>query len=172
MLTKILIGFSILISTLSFLYCNYNKEKVLFVDAGKLFNEFKLTKELTSEMEAFQMVRRTKLDSLNNELKSLYLKYEMSKNDKELEKIILYRQENLKIKSQEAEEEFAKANEAAMKKIWNQLNDIVTEYGKNNEVDFILGANGQASLMYANEKMDCTKQVIEFANSRYNGKIK
>jgi outer membrane protein len=53
--------------------------------------------------------------------------------------------------------------------IWKFINDSVKEYGSANGYDYIFGATGDGSLMYAKEGKDLSGEIIEFANARYQG---
>jgi outer membrane protein len=55
-------------------------------------------------------------------------------------------------------------------KIWTQLNQYITEYGKTKDYEYILGANGSGSLMYADSTLNITEEVTAFANKKYSGK--
>ena len=48
--------------------------------------------------------------------------------------------------------------------IWKEINAKVTEYGKEKGIDFILGAKGDGTIMYANEAKEITKEIIEYIN--------
>jgi len=52
--------------------------------------------------------------------------------------------------------------------LWKFINEGVKEYGKVNEYDYIFGAAGNGSLMYAREGNDITPKIVEFLNARYD----
>ena len=51
----------------------------------------------------------------------------------------------------------------------SNLNDVILDYGKENECDYILGADGSGSLMYAKDSDDITKDVLVYINNKYKG---
>ena len=72
------------------------------------------------------------------------------------------------------ETEFQKENQRASNeyytKIMSRINQYVEEFGKEKRYAIIFGANGQGNIMYAEDSKDITKEVLEYVNSRYNGK--
>jgi outer membrane protein len=54
-------------------------------------------------------------------------------------------------------------------KSWTEINKYIMEYGKENKFDMIHGVSGEGNLMYADEKLNVTDQVIEYMNNKYDG---
>jgi outer membrane protein len=52
--------------------------------------------------------------------------------------------------------------------IWKRINESVAEYGKKKGYDFIFGASGDGSIMFAGEANDVTDDVIRYINQSYN----
>ncbi len=52
--------------------------------------------------------------------------------------------------------------------IWKRINQYIAEYGKQNGYDFIFGASGDGSIMYAGEASNVTEEVIAFINKQYD----
>ena len=49
------------------------------------------------------------------------------------------------------------------------MSQYILDYGKNNNYDLILGADGNGVLMYANDKMNISEEITKYINSRYKG---
>lgn len=126
-------------------------QKQAFIENLKLFENFKGKKELEAKLLNIKSSNKLRLDSLRmiitNEESELY-----------------YRQQLLVVEQQE---ETLSAEYNAQ--IWNQLNSYIKEFGKKNGYDFIYGATGNGSMMYARETMDITDQLIDYANKTYEG---
>lgn len=142
-----------------------NKEKkVAYVTTMKVFEEFKMKKEIELKYQKIQIMKQTYLDSIRLEIRSLETtrKPEDELRWNELKKLYLIK-----------EDQFNQENELLYKdfteQIWKQLNQYVEDYGKENKYDFLFGAAGQGNIMYANDKEDKTKEVIEYVNKKYNG---
>jgi outer membrane protein len=54
--------------------------------------------------------------------------------------------------------------------IWKQINHYIKEYGKDKHYDFIYGATGTGSLMYADSTLDLTVPLVKYINEKYAGK--
>ncbi|MDX2172816.1 MAG: OmpH family outer membrane protein [Bacteroidota bacterium] len=143
-----------------------NNKKIGYVTTLKVFEEFKEKKELETKYQKIQIVKQTYLDSLKLNIQSLE-NGDFKKNEEkinELKKIYLLK-----------ENQFNQENEVLYKdytdQIWKQLNQYIEDYGKEKKYDFLLGATGQGNIMYASDKEDLTKEIIEYVNNKYDGKI-
>jgi outer membrane protein len=151
----------------------YNQQKKLvYVEMGKVYNEFALAKELTKEYESMMKVRNHVLDSLYKDLQ--FQTSELKANDKktmaDLERVAKVEQSYL-YKQQQFEKENQTISEEMNAKIWSQLNQYLGDYGKKNNYAYVFGANGQGNIMYANEDENITQEAIAYVNARYNGQI-
>ena len=52
----------------------------------------------------------------------------------------------------------------------NNGNQYIKDYGIQNNYILIFGVSGQGNIMYANDGLDATEEVIEYVNKRYQGK--
>jgi outer membrane protein len=168
-----LIGLSIVIGLTAMGLVFLLRDKQAFVDSGKLFAEFRMSKELRKQLEAVQKKREGILDSMYRGMNSYneYLQQNKNKTKEELDRLALM-QEELHYRQQTFQEEQGKLLAEYDGRIWAQINEYVKEFGKKNNYKVILGANGQGSLMYADEQTDITKPVLEYLNDRYDGKEK
>jgi outer membrane protein len=51
--------------------------------------------------------------------------------------------------------------------LWKQINEYIKAYGDENNYDFIFGASGNGSLMYATESKNITQDIVSYINKRY-----
>lgn len=164
---KIVIGINIVIVAfvifLGYSYFNSTK-KIVFINTGDVFNAFKMSKEIDTEIKQVEEKKQGIIDSLASNLSKIQngiIKMEAKDFD--------FLKREFIVKRNQFSEDMAKLKQISMEKIWKQINQYISDYGKENKVDIILGANGQGSLMYANDKIDITKDVIEFVNNKYVG---
>ena len=127
-----------------------NKE--VFVDIGKLLENYKFRKELQQAAsmninkikraaDSLQMVKKvtgsaavdSQLVRANNALAQYY---ELSSKD-------------------------------ATKKIWDRLNPAITEFGKQRKYELIIGANGAGTILYGSSDRDVTDELIKYVNENY-----
>lgn len=147
------------------------QEKTGYVELNKLFDEFKLKKELQGELEKIKTVRKNITDSLEFELKVMVkgIQAEGQKDKAKLGEFEVKRQQYMEKKKQ-----FEDDNETVGKQfndqIIGQLNQYVKDYGEKNGYDYIFGADGSGFLMFSKEKRNITEEVKKYINERYKGK--
>lgn len=142
--------------------------KVGFITTMKVFDAFRFKKELEKKYQTVQIAKQGYLDSLRLCIEFMEKpegKQLNEANVNELKKVYLLK-----------ERQYNEENEALYKdyteRIWKQLNQYVEDYGKENHYKYILGANGQGNIMYADPAEDLTEKVIQYINARYEGKQK
>lgn len=54
-------------------------------------------------------------------------------------------------------------------KLLKQINQYVKDFGEENGYDYIFGASGNGTLMYAKDKHDITQEVVKYINKKYAG---
>jgi outer membrane protein len=159
-----LTGLAIL-SIASIVYSTLNAKKVAYVSTVQVFNEFKMKKVLESDFQRIESFRKEHLDSLELMIKVI-------QNDTKLKNkqaILEYKTEEFYAKQQEFERANSDLTAKYNDQIVSQLKQYVKDYGVENRYDFIYGDDGELDLMFASEKHDVTKQVIEYINKRYEG---
>lgn len=143
--------------------CN-SSEKTAYVTTGKLYENYKGSKELNNKLAAQENRFRLVLDSLKLEIEICRSKNSVFKNDCAL----------LENKYKEAYTGMVQFNKeyagSEKEKIWIQLNTHIEAFGKEKGYKYIFGANGSGNIMYADSTFDITDQVVEFANLKYDGK--
>ena len=54
-----------------------------------------------------------------------------------------------------------------MSKLSTEVNNLIKEYGRDNNYQLILGANGNGTLAYADNGMDITNLLIEYLQGEW-----
>lgn len=134
-----------------------NSQKTAYVNLATLYEKFPLKKQLESNLMQLQNTRKASLDSL-------YMQVSQS-GDENLQGEYLQ-------KRQYFQEDMARVTDQYDKTIWKQINQYVQDYGKENEYDYIFGADGTGTMMYASEGNDITEEVSEYVNNRFAGEKK
>jgi outer membrane protein len=132
------------------------KGRVGYVQNAKLFQSFTGTIELEAKVKTKKVFNNAQLDSLRQlidngreDLRDLYSK-----------------------KADEYGREETQLTEQFTSEIWAFINSGITEYGEVHGYDFIFGATGDGSLMFARESTNVTDSVIQFINHKYSGQSK
>lgn len=129
-------------------------KRIAFIVNQRVFSEFLGKKELEKRLNALRTTNNKSVDSLSF----------LIRTSSDATAITTYQEgiENIKLIEQQLSEQYTAD-------IWKQINQSVNEFGKQNGYDFVLGAAGNGSLMYASEANDVTDQVIVFINKKYLG---
>lgn len=155
---------SILLLTLivfGFFYClNENKQEIAYIDNIKLFNGFNMTKDIKTIEEAKIKKQGKALDSLYTLFQSV--KDKESNLTKNLQQQIAHKSKGF----QELQDNYTRH---LNQNVWTRLNDYIKQYAETNNLKIILGTSGNGNVMYAEESIDITNQIIIFSNQRYEG---
>lgn len=148
---------SVVLCVLLYLVIINQQQKVAVVDAVKLFNAYHLKMEMEKEAEQGLKFYAQKLDSLSKLIQS---KNSENVKDPDLIRAYQYTKELL-------DTEYSKSNQVINKAVWERLNPLVDEYGKEHQLHLIIGANGMGSVLYNDSYYDRTEAVINYVNKKY-----
>lgn len=166
--------FSLLTMMGLFIYHSCFKTKTAYIEIKKVFNGFQMKKELEEKYKVTANGRQKILDSLSFSLKLLSKQLNDQKNsktgvDQQLAYVFEYkREEFLKLQNQYSQDNAA-LSQKLDGQILEQLTQYAIEFGKKNNYDIILGAEGSGSLMYAKETYNISDEIIEYVNRKYKG---
>ncbi|EOG6896212.1 OmpH family outer membrane protein [Flavobacterium psychrophilum] len=137
----------------------FNSEKIVYVDNMKLFDGFNMTKEMKKVGEKEFNTRKALLDSLYSKLQT--------NSVSEIEKKQLMPQF---IQGKEELEQFNQrfAGEESLK-IWSRIHGYVDEYSKETNYKLIIGSPNKESVLFADEKVDKTNELLAYINKKYEG---
>lgn len=139
------------------------KEKMGYVITQKVFEKYQGAIEMNAKMKKEQDSKNLFLDSLR-----LDLSVTEAKAGKESLLFTKKKESYAKIY-----EQMVKSNQYKVQEtkdgVWKQINQYISEYGKEKGYRFILGATGDGNLMYADSTADLTNEIIIYANKKYSG---
>lgn len=153
-----------------FLLTEKNKDKIAYIKLGKVYEGFQMKKDLEKKFGNIQEARKSNLDSLELELGLIYKKLtSTSSPSHELLNTYEVKKEKYFTKKQQFNEDNNKVVEQYTDQIMKKINEYVDGYGKDRGYTFILGADGNGTIMHAEDVKDVTDDVLKFINSSYNG---
>lgn len=166
-----LLGVLILVALIGF-EINKQLQNNAWIDVKRVYNEFEFKKELEKKLKLTEEGKKKLLDSLELDLNLMIRQFQNVKiTDTDNKKFEIKRQEYL-LKKEHYEQENTELQKNYNEQILAQINQYVNDYCKGEDYDFVFGADGNGSLMYASEKKDITSEIIEFINKKYKGVIK
>lgn len=149
---------SVSIVVIFFLYVYKPSLNIYVVDNKKLFEGFRMTKEIQKQGEHFLKLQKVKLDSLNIAL--ALTNNAISKMS--LQEAIVLEKNNIEVFN-------TNFNVTETEKIWKRINGYIQEYAKLKEYDLIIGSQLQGDIHYVDAKMDITTDLINYINKKYEG---
>ncbi|MBD3638024.1 MAG: OmpH family outer membrane protein [Crocinitomicaceae bacterium] len=167
-ITSVIMSFLSMIGV-GLLLVREEEKKTAFFMSAEVYNEFDYKKELEQELSLIENDVRQSVDSLERDLK-LTLEYlkSISPTDEQLTRFEMKQNYFFQYKQTEEGRYSEKAQEY-YGLIWDRINGYVQEYGKDNDYVYIFGANGDGSVMYADDNENITEDLIAYVNSKYAG---
>lgn len=148
--------------------CQNERVKIGYIENFELYSEFDLTNELDEDLQNYSESRKNEIDSLGFSLEQMAANFE-SMNEIPAQDYAKFNhlRNTYAFKQKSFEEDLYELSSEYDTQIWDRLNLFISEYAKENEYDFILGATGDGSLMYAKDTTNLTQQLIAYSNSKY-----
>ena len=141
--------------------------KIGYVKNADLFKSFNGTKELEQKLEQNTAQQKAQIDSLYLDISMLREKFNAGE---QLVLSELKQKEQVWVQlNQQYNEQYQQKSQEYTNQLWEQINQYVLDFGKENDYDYIHGANGDGGLMYGSEREDLTKEIIEYVNKKYEG---
>jgi len=152
--------------------------KTAYVDTAKLVDESEELKDLEAKAkvkeeelgrELQQEARQLQLDAASFQ-KEAMLKGEQwaQLRGQDLQK----RERDLQVKQQTMQEEFAKEFGVKRDTIVSQMKTLIKEFGKKKGYDYVYGTGDAASILYAKDSYDITKEILKQLNDKFKGSAK
>lgn len=167
---KVIVGLIGLVVVAAGVYVYMSQKKIGYVNTYEVYDQFKLKKELEDKLKKTALSRQALLDSIKVKVQFTAGNRLLTDAEKALKVAEL--KENYYLKEKQFSEENESQSQQYTNQIWEQINQYVKEFGDEKGYTYILGANGQGNLMYANEANNISKEVIEYVNKKYDGKVK
>lgn len=144
--------------------------KLAYIESGKVLNEYKEMKVAREQFQQKTVIWKGNIDTLAAEFQSGLQHYEkdkatLSKKEQELtEQLLKGKREKWMQYQQAIEKQAAEEDQKMTAEVLNKLNTFLTAYGKEKGYMFIFGANESGNVVYANEAVNITDEVIKAIN--------
>lgn len=169
-----LIVLLVLVAATVFLFLN--RPKIAYVRSHDLIEKYQGTLEARAEFEKKKNGMSSNVDSLKIDFeraKNQYLKDINSLSPKqrsEKEEMLTFQQEQLVKYSEAVLMKVQEEDNKMMQEVLNQVNSFIEEYAKTRNYSLILGTTLSGSLLYGEQAIDITDQLLLELNNRYKGK--
>jgi len=155
----------------AFLYSR--QQRIGFVRSSELVDGYLGMKEARNQYQNKSQKWQANVDTLEQDFKKTlhHFQYETSglsvAERRKKEETLKQMQENLFQYTSSVRENARTEDEKLTQGVLNQINSFVQEYGKSQGFDVILGTTLSGSLLYGEEQLDITDQVLTALNRNY-----
>lgn len=163
------------IAAVAIMMVSCNEQKTAYVDTTKIVQEYREMKEVEADFTSKSDSVRQQLDSVARVFQQEVQAYQAEMNSmsqaqrQEKEQELMQKQQMLQQQQQMQSNRLREESNVVMDSIVNKIKDYVKEYGKDNNYTYIFGSNESANIMYAEEGLDITQDILEKLNEEYGG---
>jgi outer membrane protein len=148
--------------------------KVAYVDIDTLEANYDYFKRKKAEFEARQKNIDADLEKMANALQNEYVALQNKAQKGELtqaegeaaQQALMQKQQDLELKRQSLGSKYMKDQEAFNKEIHDNLHDYIKIYNEEKGYDYILSYSKDGSILYANDALDVTQDIIKGMNTK------
>ena len=162
---------------ISFLSCNKTTEvkefKTAYIDTSKLMEESTEAKDIAEKYKDKSKVMGSQLEVEVNRFKSEAANFQKNaqangqvwaqQKGAELQR----RQQELSYAQQAMLQQLQSESGVEMDSLVSAYRKVIKEYGKDKGYDYIYGTGDIASVLYAKDSYDITKEIIKLVNEKY-----
>jgi Skp family chaperone for outer membrane proteins len=149
---------------------NDNRE-VAYVRSAYLIENFVGTKMARAKLQEDVQYMQSNIDTLKAEYASLVDQYKLEGNASQQGEALLQRiqgkESGITTYSRAAEERIQKQETELLEGVMNQINSYIKVYAEKHGYDMILGTTAAGSILFGEEEMDITEQVLKEMNQHY-----
>lgn len=152
------------------------KPKIAYIKSQDLFVGYEGMKEAKARYEEKVNGLQANFDTLSSDYQKSLKRFDQeysrlgSKERAEKTQLLRSQVQNLEQYKQTVEEKIQKEDEALSQGVYNQINDYIKQYGEANGYLIILGTTNNGNILYGQDAIDITKDVLEGLNKSYKGK--
>ncbi len=151
------------------LYTLLSRPNIGYVDNVKLFEEFQLKKELTRDLEKFELEKKAKLDSLQLELRSLSIQLDTMNMSEQQKMAVFNNKRSIIIAQQQAlESRNQDLIDGYDAQISDRLSEYIKDFAEENDIDLLIGTTGNGTIMHGANKFDYTSAASKYINEHYS----
>ena len=157
-------------------WIGFKQDKVVYVDAIRLMNGYKGMEDARAQFNAKTEMWQANLDTLKAEWNAAATDYEKNNgkaSSRELElmkRLMESRQQQYLGYEQSIKEQYQLQDQELTQKVLGQVNDYIKRYGKEKNYKFILAATQYGNIVYAEEYVNITEEVLKGLNAEYVNK--
>lgn len=132
-------------------------KRTVVIDSFKVFEEFQMKKDYDKRIEKEFAADQALLDSMG-------FRFNKLKNPTEIESL----KKEFVVRKKHFDEKFQEISQKYTNEVYVRLNEYIKDFGKKHAYGIIIGSNGQGNVMYVDEAVDVTNDLVKFINEKYS----
>ncbi len=165
----------LLVLALAFYTFFYKAEKVAYVDSNVLLSQYQGMIDARADYSKLSSEWQARIDTLAMDVQNELKRHEkelskMSKKEKELSEQLLRNKQQQLVNYQRAIQDKAAEEDSKMTQgVISEVNAYLEEFGKKQSYKIIFAATNAGNILYADDAINITEEVVEGLNKRYLG---
>ena len=166
----------LLIVAIAFVFASCNQTKVAYIDIEVLMKDYEATKSLEITLKEKQEVMAKELDSISApfqlKVQQYYQKQQKMSAQKraQTEQELQQEQQFLQSKQQQASQLLQQENQEMSEIITKRVDSFVADFAKLKGYNLVLGTSGQGTVLYGDESLNVTTEILEILNLDFSKK--
>lgn len=146
---------------------------IVYVNSDSVVSNYDYIKDKQAELEGKTRKLDAEYKNRAQGLQAEFNNYQQNSSNltmgqaRAVEEDLLKKQQNLKLYEQSLMQELANDEARIGQELYDQVSKIVADYGKENNIHIVVKYNQGSDILYANDGMDITNDVIELLNAEY-----
>ncbi len=147
------------------------QDKTAYVDTTRLIQEYSEMKEVEADFTQRSETLKQELDSVAKGFQQEVMEYQenratMSQAERQAaEQELMQKQQMLQQQQQMRSGQLRQESDVVIDSLITKVKDFVKVYGEENNYKYIFGSNESANIMYAEEGLDITEEVLKELNA-------
>ena len=141
-------------------------EKIVYMDLGKVFDEYSKTKDLDKQLEAKSNAKQGDRDKMVAEIKKMKDDLDLAKDADKAKKQAAVEEKLKKLQDfdKESRESLRKDRDDMARSILKEIKDTIDDIGKKEGYVYILDSR---SVLFGNDANNFTERVLKILNDQY-----
>jgi len=146
-------------------------EKIVFMDLGKVFDDYNKTKDLDKQLEAKSTSKQADRDKMVTEIKKMKDELDLAADKDKAKKQAAVEEKLKKLQDfdNSSRNELKKDRDDMARTILGEIKNTIDEIGKKEGYAFILDSR---AILFGNDADNLTSRVLKILNDRYSAKGK
>ena len=127
--------------------------RIVYIDIGKMLEGYRFKKDLEQEGNKNLYHIKATVDSLK-------LAKKVDAGNGAIDSQVLHAERAF-------DQYYTYSNQELTKRVWERLNPLLEQYGKEKGYSLVVGANGAGTVLYGDKKIDVTEDAVKYINEHY-----